>query len=268
MSSYSGSHPGDPGPSTSKRRRVETFEPETAHERHQRLYRLKSAYERGKVPAKPQSKNELDVLKERHQFVRDSNVDPASLAWEDQLAYKYYETLFKEFALVNLKHYRSGAVALRWRTEDEVLSGIGHLTCASLRCEYHEPSPAILAALEEDADVPPDPDSTTPLVEVRLEEMQMPFGYVERGEKKTTLVKVVLCRECGKKLRYGRQKAKEEREKKTLEASGGAERARDERGLEPAAASGDMPTRRASEIDGAADVTSGAHLVDAPHQVL
>lgn len=159
------------------------------------------------------------------------------------------ETLFKEFALVNLKHYKSGAVrhallpvnpssrlirlhrqiALRWRTEDEVLSGIGHLTCASLRCEYHEPSPAILAALEEDADVPPDPDSTTPLVEARLEEMQMPFGYVERGEKKTTLVKVVLCRECGKKLRYGRQKAKEERGKKILETSGGAERARDER---------------------------------------
>lgn len=77
MSSYSRSYPGDPGPSTSKRRRAETFEPETAHERHQRLYRLKSAYERGKVPAKPQSRNELDVLKERHQCAPSSSCSPA-----------------------------------------------------------------------------------------------------------------------------------------------------------------------------------------------
>ncbi|BGP23720.1 hypothetical protein JCM10295v2_002621 [Rhodotorula toruloides] len=70
--------------------------PETAHERHQRLFRLKQSYERGRVPPKPQSKHELDVLKERHQFVRDSDVDPSTLTWEDQLAYKYYETLFKE----------------------------------------------------------------------------------------------------------------------------------------------------------------------------
>jgi hypothetical protein len=50
-----------------KRRRVETFAPETAHERHQRLFRLKQSYERGRVPPKPQSKHELEILKERHQ---------------------------------------------------------------------------------------------------------------------------------------------------------------------------------------------------------
>lgn len=193
--------------------------------------------------------------------MRDSNVDPATLSWEDQLAFKHCpsilsparprsfspvahthscaadETLFKEYAVVNLKHYKSGAVrpspsrqrsrrllltllfpararpqiALRWRTETEVLSGIGHLTCASLRCEYHEPSPSLLAALELD-DAPPDPDHETPLVPARLEELEVPFGYAERGERKSVLVKVVLCRECAKKLRYGRRKAKEDRE--------------------------------------------------------
>ncbi|BGP61522.1 hypothetical protein NBRC10512v2_002841 [Rhodotorula toruloides] len=211
----SSSRAGPSDETASKRRRVETLAPETAHERHQRLFRLKQSYERGRVPPKPQSKHELEILKERHQFVRDSDVDPAALTWEDQLAYKYYETLFKEFAVVNLKHYKSGAIALRWRTEDEVLSGIGHLTCGSLRCRYHEPSPSMLASLE-DPDVPPDPESTAPLVETTLEELEMPFGYLEGGVKKTTLVKVVLCRECAKKLRHGRKKAKEEREKMAL----------------------------------------------------
>ncbi|BGP38932.1 hypothetical protein JCM10449v2_002870 [Rhodotorula kratochvilovae] len=207
MSSSHRSSAGSPGPSSSKRRRVDTLEPDTAHERHQRMYALQRSYDRGRPPPKPASKHELDVLKERHH-----NVDPATLSWEDQLAYKHYETLFKEFALVNLKHYKSGAVALRWRTEPEVLSGIGHLTCGSLRCAFHEPSPTLLAALELE-DAPPDPEDETPLVEARLEELEMPFGYVEAGERKTALVKVVLCTECAKKLRYGRRKAKEERER-------------------------------------------------------
>ena len=37
-------------------------------------------------------------------------MDPSSLSWEDALALKYYETLFREFTVVNLKHYKHGAV--------------------------------------------------------------------------------------------------------------------------------------------------------------
>lgn len=221
-----------------------SFEPLNAHDRLQRMHALRHFYENStgnRLPAKPSSRGELDVLKERHQFVRDSRVDPSTLPWEDQLASKFYDSLFKEYAVVNLKHYKSGAVALRWRTEEEVLSGIGHLTCGSLRCRYHEPSPSIVAAAqqqqqaddaasttttEEEVDVPlADPDSETPLVEARLEELEMPFGYLEQGVKKSALVKVVLCRECAKKLRYGRQKAKEiraEKEERDHLAGGGA----------------------------------------------
>ncbi|GAA5877000.1 hypothetical protein JCM3774_006872 [Rhodotorula dairenensis] len=202
-----------------------TFEPLTAHDRLQRMHALKSFYESAdRMPAKPRSRHELDVLKERHQFVRDSRVDPATLSWEDQLASKFYDSLFKEYAVVNLKHYKSGAVALRWRTEDEVLSGIGHLTCGSLRCRFHEPSPRVLASLEDGTDPAAaaaiaggglDDSDEVPLVEARLEELQVPFGYVEDGEKKSALVKVVLCRDCAKKLRYGKQRAKEERDKRS-----------------------------------------------------
>ncbi|KWU47279.1 hypothetical protein RHOSPDRAFT_30695 [Rhodotorula sp. JG-1b] len=214
-----------------------SFEPPNAHDRLQRMHSLRQFYENSRgnrLPAKPRSRGELDVLQERHQFVRDSRVDPSTLPWEDQLASKFYDSLFKEYAVVNLKHYKSGAVALRWRTEEEVLSGIGHLTCGSLRCRYHEPSPSIVAAQQQADDTSSsifttseaniaslaDPDSETPLVEARLEELEMPFGYLEQGVKKSALVKVVLCRECAKKLRYGRQKAKDIREEKERDSSG------------------------------------------------
>lgn len=148
-------------------------------------------------------------------------MDPSTLSWEDALALKYYETLFREFCVVNLKHYKHGAVrsplppsppsraltprahaqiALRWRTETEVLAGTAHLTCASMRCRYHVPP-------EKDEDL--DPESTEPLVETTLTEYEVPFSYQEENEKKTALVKVVLCPECGEKLLYGRKKDKE-----------------------------------------------------------
>ncbi|KAI5475918.1 protein FRA10AC1 [Pseudohyphozyma bogoriensis] len=147
---------------------VQTTAPETAHERHQRLYRTaREAYSHGRAPPRPATKHDLDVLKERNQFIREEGVDPESLSWEDRLAAKWYSSLFREFAVVNLKHYKSGQIALRWRTEDEVLLGKGHLTCASLRCEYHEP-----ATTDE-----PDPESNDPLVPTRLDEFEVPFGH-------------------------------------------------------------------------------------------
>jgi protein FRA10AC1 len=179
-----------------------------------------------------------------NRFIRSSEQDPSTLSWEDRLAVKYYDSLFREYALVNLKHYRSGAVrpsslslsqfglrltrsalaqvALRWRTEPELLAGIGHLTCGSLRCSYHQPSPTLLAAFESDeAAGLVDPDSTEPLVRCRLHEQEMQFGYVEEGERKSAVVKVVLCEECKRKLRKGREKAKEIRVGKERAAGGG-----------------------------------------------
>ncbi|GAA5955390.1 hypothetical protein JCM3765_006763 [Sporobolomyces pararoseus] len=243
--------------SNSKRRpTVRTLEPLNAYDRDKRMWEIRNSYSHGRRPPQPRTKHELDILKERHQFVRSSEVDPSTLSWEDQLAAKYYDSLFKEFAIVNLKHWRTGQIGLRWRTEDEVLSGIGHLTCASMRCSYHPPDPRLVAErqLSEGAEDEPlivDPESSLPLVKTALEECEMNFGYVEEGEKKTTLVKVVLCRDCGKKLRRGREKAKEERERAlagTLQVSGGAIR-----GDLPAEANGregsERRRRRGNEID-------------------
>lgn len=38
-------------------------------------------------------------------------MDLSKLTWEESLAVKYYETLFREYAVVNLKHAKAGAVS-------------------------------------------------------------------------------------------------------------------------------------------------------------
>ncbi|VDB92301.1 unnamed protein product [Peniophora sp. CBMAI 1063] len=140
--------------------------------------------------APPSHATEFDILKHAHRFLRDEEEAPAS--WNDQLAAKYYASLFREFAVCDLKHYKSGNLALRWRTEDEVVSGAGERSCGNTRCEFHAPP--------EDEDAPP----TT-----ALSTLELPFAYVEQGQAKSALVKVVLCARCVKKLMWKRNKLKE-----------------------------------------------------------
>lgn len=145
----------------------------------------------GKVAVK--GKTELDGLVEKHRFLRDDDdKELEELSPEDRIAVKYYRGLFKEFALVDLKHYKSGQFALRWRTEPEVLSGLGQFTCGNTRCAYHQ--------AEDDMPVP----------QPKLVTLELPFGYVEEGEAKQALVKVVLCERCKKKLMWKRNKDREE----------------------------------------------------------
>ena len=82
--------------------------------------------------------------------------------------------------------------SLRWRTENEVLDGMGEMTCANMRCEYHRPHSA------------PTPPSLTTL--------ELPFAYEEKGVAKQALVKVVLCPKCVRKLMW--KKARERRTEK------------------------------------------------------
>lgn len=75
---------------------------------------------------------------------------------------------------------------MRWRTEEEVLGGFGESTCGNTRCEYHRTAR-----------------------ETTLTTMELPFAYVEHGEDKSALVKVVLCGSCVRKLMWKRRKEKE-----------------------------------------------------------
>ncbi|KAG8213324.1 folate-sensitive fragile site protein Fra10Ac1-domain-containing protein [Butyriboletus roseoflavus] len=106
---------------------------------------------------------EFDILRAAHRFLR--NDSDGTTSWNDQLAKKYYNSLYREFAICDLKHYRSGNFALRWRTESEVLDGTGETSCANARCERHRAR--------------------------SLSTLELPFAYEEHGEHKEALVKVV-----------------------------------------------------------------------------
>jgi len=135
---------------------------------------------------------EFDILKARHRFLREDK-EQNEASWEDQLAKKYYSNLYREYAVCDLKHYKTGNFALRWRTESEVISGAGETTCGNTRCPLHPPN-------DRDVDYHRRKSSLTTL--------ELPFSYVEDGEGKFALVKVVLCSKCLKKLMWKRNKEK------------------------------------------------------------
>jgi protein FRA10AC1 len=107
-----------------------------------------------------------------NRFVRSDQNEEST--WEQRVAKKYYDKLFKEYAICELKFYKQGKIALRWRTEKEVMVGKGQFMCASTQCDSNK----------------------------GLKSWEVNFSYVEDGEKKNELVKVRLCPECSEKLNY------------------------------------------------------------------
>ncbi|KAF8591210.1 hypothetical protein K439DRAFT_1327808 [Ramaria rubella] len=156
---------------------------------------------------------EFDILKASHKFLRSGDNDLAK-SWDAQLAKKYEDSLFKEFAVCDLKHYKSGNIALRWRTEDEVLSGAGESSCGNTRCPHHDPLSETIPGSSLDTRLKP---SKPP----KLTTMELPFSYVEQGETdvRQAMVKVVLCERCVKKLMWKRENEKKEREDAALDGS-------------------------------------------------
>ncbi|KAF9908721.1 hypothetical protein EC991_009531 [Linnemannia zychae] len=130
-------------------------------------------YNNNPMPKENHGITERDILHENHRFLR-SDADDQDLTWEKRIAKKYYDKLFKEYALVELKYYKEGRIAMRWRNQKEVMRGKGQFTCGNLRCDEAK----------------------------GLESWEVNFGYVEQGEKKNALVKVRLCEKCSYKLNY------------------------------------------------------------------
>ena len=45
-------------------------------------------------------------------FLReDDDVDERQLSWDDRVAKKFYSSLYREYAVCDLKHYKSGNVS-------------------------------------------------------------------------------------------------------------------------------------------------------------
>jgi len=92
--------------------------------------------------------------------------------------------------------------ALRWRTETEVISGAGESTCGNTRCHRHHHH-------DHDHKTTFKPTKKKQKQEQPLTTLELPFSYIEHGESKYALVKVVLCTKCVKKLMWKRRKEKE-----------------------------------------------------------
>ena len=170
------------------------------------------------VERQKSARTDMDYLLEHHQFVRDAapsdletwakelaksaeaqkfgNADDQAKKkkksgdadWAKAMAANYDRHLFKEYALADMSRYKRGQVGLRWRTEKEVVSGKGESECANLHCaESHG-----LAAFEVN------------------------FAYMEGNPpvRKNTLVKLMLCPDCGYKLNYKKLREKEAARKK------------------------------------------------------
>ncbi|KAK6500918.1 hypothetical protein TWF506_003678 [Arthrobotrys conoides] len=157
----------------------------------------------GSVPTASKGKTERDLLEQEFEFLRDDSHEndhgPNDTAKE--IAKKYYENLFREFALIDLSRWREGQVALRWRTKQEVLQGLGQFTCASLTCSRHAAAPTEESIDEFRLDDTRVNDKSEGGEVGGLETFEMNFGYVEKGVKKNALVKVCVCEKCARKLR-------------------------------------------------------------------
>lgn len=125
-------------------------------------------------------KTDKDTLREGYRFIR-SEEDDLDPSWEQRLVKRYYNKLFKEYCIADMSQYRTGKIGLRWRTEKEVISGKGQFVCGNKHCG------------EKDG----------------LASYEVNFSYIEAGESKQALVKLVTCERCAKKLNYKKQKEKE-----------------------------------------------------------
>ena len=117
-------------------------------------------------------KTDMDVLQENHRFLwAEEDQDET---WEKRMAKKYYDKLYKEYSISDLRYYKHGKIAMRWRTEKEVIDGKGQFICGEKSCKETE----------------------------CLRTWEVNFAYVEHKERKNALVKLRLCLDCSNKLNY------------------------------------------------------------------
>lgn len=140
---------------------------------------------------------DLSDLNEVHQFVRDDEYDIRHGAqdYKVRMARKYYDQLYKEYAIIDLSRYEEGMIGLRWRTEAEVIAGKGQYSCAAKACNKMSHK-----------EVSGGSD------QVPLDTFELPFSYQEQGVEKLELVKVRLCGDCAEKLCYYRAKQRHKRD--------------------------------------------------------
>lgn len=155
---------------------LETLNPQ---DRHNAFVRHLSEYYKNEIQGKAFQTDD-QVLKESYRFIRTEQDDEEQAPWVVNMARTYYSKLFREYALVDLsKAEEKGIIGLRWRSHRETVQGKGQFACGAVDCDGRS----------------------------GLASYELPFKYVEAGEKKMALVKVRVCPECSRKLLAARKDA-------------------------------------------------------------
>lgn len=205
-----------------------------AYSRHKKIINDYVLYFKGATKLlqrdKSKDKTDFDVIRENHRFLWSEQDSDST--WEQRLAKKYYDKLFKEYCIANLSKYKEGKIALRWRIEKEVIDGKGQFICGEQKCTETE----------------------------NLCSWEVNFGYVEHGEKKNALVKIRLCSDCSYKLNY-RHKKKHVKQKKRSRASSveleSKKRKTSETNEEPGQDVNVLPSKETTNIADEAEIWKG-----------
>lgn len=105
-------------------------------------------------------KTDKDVVIENMRFIWNDDDQPVS--WEERLAKKYYDKLFREYCICDLSMYKENKIANRFRIENEILTGKGQFVCGEKSCK----------------------------ADSELKTWEVNFAYVEKGDRKNVLVKI------------------------------------------------------------------------------
>ena len=168
---------------------------ETSWDEHMNMMKIYKTSSPSRRLVSKHALSDLASLHARHQFVRDDEEDAKEFSsWEVRMARKYYDHLYKEFAIADLSRFTEGKIGLRWRMEKEVICGKGQFTCGTTNCNSCK----------------------------ELHSYELPFQYLEDGKRKSELVKVRVCKQCAVKLFY-KKVAKEKRKRMLTAPSKGGE---------------------------------------------
>lgn len=132
-----------------------------------------------------QQATDLDVLRKYHRFLWEDDKYAGFDRWEERVARKYYNTLYREYCIADLSRYKENKIAMRWRVEKEVIDGKGQFICGAKGCTLVEQPPD--QAVQK---------------RVTLTGWQVNFAYMEGDQRKNAIVKLRLCPDCSDKLNF------------------------------------------------------------------
>lgn len=205
-----------------------------AYDRHKKfMHDYVLHYNKSSAPQEQRQplKTDQDTLRETYRFIRTED-DDVENSWEQRLAKRYYDKLFREYCIADMSRYKDGKVGLRWRSEKEVISGKGQFVCGSRKCDAKE----------------------------GLSSYEVNFAYNEAGQSKQALVKLRVCPRCADKLNYKREK---DREKLLL--SHDRENGKHKRSEEPQEKSRRLKkTKYSTDTEGKSDDDEKGHCSSSP----